>query len=1021
MSFLFTKTPVLANVDNTYDLYNNFPTGLLILEKEILSFNEDFKIHSANLESRRLLQIPKDNNIQKFVSRMKNFKEYNTLTQKETNSTLYDHIFNQNQFLFSKELGKTFISPSSYRILVYVKVKYYHAKILISVDNYQEEHKNMQSQFIKTIGYEYLLTLYHEINNPLNSLMGTISDIISCGICSIINKKRIELLLCLIQTFLKHFILYFQVKTMSKNDISGNKSTVNLENLFKGISKKFSKIFCYKNINITENFSGLSGHNMNINYFYFKNLIKMIYFYLYHKNEKGGQFVVSSERLQKNNKKLKIIFSNGNISDLYLKTYSSLSENDKYVNSNPEKKIQTQNMIEEQIFIISNYLDIKVDISSRSQPLRITIVIDVIKDNEFGNEMELSEFDPEFKSKISSLQRDISRKLTKKTVELEPEYDDEGYLEEDELEIKKPTDHNVNGLNNKIKFNVSDDNENECDENEEEKTEEEDEIILTCPFIINKNIKHTNNNKLSYSNNIVKQTTQAQPSTQKSQKSLGLIRSLTYNHPRKLNNFNTVSNNGSGLSNCGGKVKNNLNRKSSFSKACNNKHDINGTTNCKLAVLAEALKKKKKRKILSVEKNNMLSSVFKAIAKTNQTPLLSPISSINKIYLKNKTGSFHTKTSLFNNKHFYYDLDSNKNNEDTKSFIKLRKAFSHKSFRERTLHLSLDLEQGNGALKLIDEPETTRNENDIIFTPPQINIINNNNFTNNNNTQSNSNNNPITFCMNNINNLNVNQFNIINENNTNNTNHCKGESKLTQHQNNEQQHTSEIFTVITLNPTSLQEQVNVKFPNLKKRRLHPPTQKKNTDVDLKSNKSSKKQPFEIQFQLSDSEKHPTTSLKRKVQLQNDSLLCKCNDVLLVDDEQFNIGCMATLLKKFKIESDVCFNGEDCVKKFEAKLIKMCKCDKTVYKLILMDVIMPTMNGFEAANKIQSIINNNNFLNTKRISIVFVSACVNQQNDFEEIRKRLPIVKDFFTKPLKLNKIQEILDKYYYDNNLIIDS
>ena len=99
-------------------------------------------------------------------------------------------------------------------------------------------------------------------------------------------------------------------------------------------------------------------------------------------------------------------------------------------------------------------------------------------------------------------------------------------------------------------------------------------------------------------------------------------------------------------------------------------------------------------------------------------------------------------------------------------------------------------------------------------------------------------------------------------------------------------------------------------------------------------------------------------------------------------------------------------------------------DITTYDLfdtLLMDVIMPTMNGFEAANKIQSIINNNNFLNTKRISIVFVSACVNQQTDFEEIRKRLPIVKDFFTKPLKLNKIQEILDKYYYDNNLIIDS
>ena len=59
MTFLLTKTPILTNIDSTHDILNNFPIGLIIFEKDILSLGDGFKISFANQQAHRLLLIPK--------------------------------------------------------------------------------------------------------------------------------------------------------------------------------------------------------------------------------------------------------------------------------------------------------------------------------------------------------------------------------------------------------------------------------------------------------------------------------------------------------------------------------------------------------------------------------------------------------------------------------------------------------------------------------------------------------------------------------------------------------------------------------------------------------------------------------------------------------------------------------------------------------------------------------------------------------------------------------------------------
>ena len=127
--------------------------------------------------------------------------------------------------------------------------------------------------------------------------------------------------------------------------------------------------------------------------------------------------------------------------------------------------------------------------------------------------------------------------------------------------------------------------------------------------------------------------------------------------------------------------------------------------------------------------------------------------------------------------------------------------------------------------------------------------------------------------------------------------------------------------------------VNVRPPDYKT--LRQPKKKKRTDFVNGKVKHFEKIRTELtKPAIKDSFKTVVGSEVHSLSLSG----CNCRDVLIVDDEQFNVCCLSNMLKKMNIKSDLCYNGIECVEKIKQKLANKCTCSKSQYKLILMDLL-----------------------------------------------------------------------------------
>ena len=440
MSFLLTKSPILGNLEHYNDILNNLPIGIVIFTQEFELSSNEYIISHCNQLGRKLLSISKDNNIKKFMKSLNNYQEF-SFSQNKNETSLYDHIF-----LTKDSSNKTFIHNNN---ILYIKVRRNKFNIYVLIDNYEDERKNIQNQFVKNIGYQYLLTLYHEINNPVNSLVSTVNEIL--GNLNSNTVKRIELLVYLIRFFLKNFILYFQISTFNMKDKFNSNTTINLESIFTRVSEKFSKLFEYKRITQNENLSLLSNICANLDYFYFKNLIKMIYLYFYKKIPKEGKFLVKVENTNEKNI-LKITFSNTKINER-TRSYSNaeMINLDQLNISNLSSNIQTQKMTENIIKRILEILHIQNEYNFDIKNIYISLFIQVDNEMKFGNENELDELSPKH---LDSM-RLLSRTVTSPTID--------NTTRNNENEIQNfNTENSINSINsNSDKSLISEENEEE--------------------------------------------------------------------------------------------------------------------------------------------------------------------------------------------------------------------------------------------------------------------------------------------------------------------------------------------------------------------------------------------------------------------------------------------------------------------------------------------------------------------------------------------------------------------------------
>ena len=89
-------------------------------------------------------------------------------------------------------------------------------------------------------------------------------------------------------------------------------------------------------------------------------------------------------------------------------------------------------------------------------------------------------------------------------------------------------------------------------------------------------------------------------------------------------------------------------------------------------------------------------------------------------------------------------------------------------------------------------------------------------------------------------------------------------------------------------------------------------------------------------------------------------------ILLVDDSKSAQQKICSIMSKYG-ECDQAYNGQEAVELFQASLKTDC-----AYDLIVMDIIMPKMDGFEAVKEIKKIQEKEKISEEKRTKIVMLT-------------------------------------------------
>jgi PAS domain S-box-containing protein len=132
--------------------------------------------------------------------------------------------------------------------------------------------------------------------------------------------------------------------------------------------------------------------------------------------------------------------------------------------------------------------------------------------------------------------------------------------------------------------------------------------------------------------------------------------------------------------------------------------------------------------------------------------------------------------------------------------------------------------------------------------------------------------------------------------------------------------------------------------------------------------------------------------KDKNYILNEMKTLKGSNILLVEDNKINQEIIIDLLQEFDINIDLASNGHEAIMLFEQ--------NKNKYELILMDIQMPILDGYEATKEIR--------FQKSDIPIIALTA-----NAMIEDAKRTKAVgvNEHLNKPIEVEKLYKVLLKY----------
>lgn len=120
------------------------------------------------------------------------------------------------------------------------------------------------------------------------------------------------------------------------------------------------------------------------------------------------------------------------------------------------------------------------------------------------------------------------------------------------------------------------------------------------------------------------------------------------------------------------------------------------------------------------------------------------------------------------------------------------------------------------------------------------------------------------------------------------------------------------------------------------------------------------------------------------------------NALIVDDIAENRTLLADILKPFA-HCDTASNGLEAVEIFEAELI-----DGSPFDLVLLDIMMPVMDGQEALKKMRALEINNQVQEENQAAIIMITA-VDAMSEVTEAFEKGGCT-DFLNKPITRGKL-----------------
>ncbi|EDK32072.2 two-component sensor protein histidine kinase (dhkk, dhkj) (macronuclear) [Tetrahymena thermophila SB210] len=155
-----------------------------------------------------------------------------------------------------------------------------------------------------------------------------------------------------------------------------------------------------------------------------------------------------------------------------------------------------------------------------------------------------------------------------------------------------------------------------------------------------------------------------------------------------------------------------------------------------------------------------------------------------------------------------------------------------------------------------------------------------------------------------------------------------------------------------------------------------------------------------------------STISEKLNKQNAEKICECNQILIVDDNDFNLYSLQLILKTYGFVVDKSNSGMDAISKVKLKYSNQSCCQ--YYKVIFMDIDMPIMDGHQTTTEIIKF-----YLDQKSSFKPVISACSAYVQDSEKQKAFQKGMKYYITKPINIKQLEQILAKEFLNENRYI--